>query len=150
MPAVTPAEVTTGPSRRKTGSLSTCTRRYAVARSPASRQWVRVQGGDGGAVLLGQVVVADAQDVVLDARRDQGDLGFEERGDAGRGVQGDREPHAADAVLGHAARLQEAPGLVRAVDLEAAVRDPASRPDRRRAMSVPTRIPQIRTPGQRA
>jgi hypothetical protein len=50
---------------------------------------------------------------------DQGDLGFHELRDAGRGVQGDRGPDPADAVLGHAMTVQEPAGLIGAVHLEA-------------------------------
>ena len=48
---------------------------------------------------LVDVVVADAQDVVLHARGHQRDLRLHELGDARGGVQGDGGPHPSDAVL---------------------------------------------------
>src|SRR5882757_694764 len=81
------------------------------------RTWV--QGGDLGAVGVADVVVADAEHVVLDARRHQCDLWLHELRDTWRGVQGDGRPDPADAVLGHAVALQEPAGFVGAVQLEA-------------------------------
>src|SRR3954469_24618215 len=79
----------------------------------------RVQSGDLGTIGVADVVVSDAEHVVLHTSGDQAHLGFHELRDAGRGVQGNGGPHPADAVLGHAVPLQEAPGLVCTVHLEA-------------------------------
>src|ERR1700733_3931314 len=79
-----------------------------------------VQGGDGGAVGVTDVVVADAEDVVFGAGGDEGDFGFHELGDGWGRVQGDGGPDAADAVFGDGVAAQEVAGLVGAADLEAA------------------------------
>ena len=78
-----------------------------------------VQGGDLGSILVADVVVADAQHVVLHARGHQGDLGLHELGDARGRVQGDGSPDPADAVLGDSTGIEEPPGLVGAVHFEA-------------------------------
>src|SRR5438270_13757792 len=78
-----------------------------------------VQRGDLGPLRIADVVVADSQDVVLHARGDQGDLGLHELGDARGRVKGDGGPDPADAVLGDSVSMEELPGLVGAVDLEA-------------------------------
>ncbi|GAB3880381.1 hypothetical protein GCM10027612_07890 [Microbispora bryophytorum subsp. camponoti] len=79
----------------------------------------RMQGGDLGPLGVVEIVIADAEHVVLHTRGDQRHLRLHELGDAGGGVQGDRRPHPADAVFGHTALLQEAAGGIGAVHLEA-------------------------------
>src|SRR5437868_364179 len=69
------------------------------------RMWM--QRSDLGPLAVTDVVIADAQHVVLHTGGDQRDLGFHELRDTRAGVQGDGRPHAPDAVLGDALALQE-------------------------------------------
>ena len=69
------------------------------------RTWM--QRSDLGPLAVTDVVIADAQHVVLHTGGDQRDLGFHELRDTRAGVQGDGRPHAPDAVLGDAVTLQE-------------------------------------------
>src|SRR5207302_9267096 len=62
------------------------------------RTWM--QRSDLGPLAVTDVVIADAQHVVLHTGGDQRDLGFHELRDTRAGVQGDGRPHAPDAVLG--------------------------------------------------
>src|SRR6202171_1955004 len=78
----------------------------------------RMQRSDLGPLAVSDVVIADAQHVVLHTGGDQRDLGFHELRDTRAGVQGDGRPHASDAVLGDAVALQELARLVSAVHLE--------------------------------
>ena len=58
----------------------------------------RVRHGDGVARLFGEVVAADAQHVGLDSGGDKRNLGVEELGNLGRGVQCDAQPDLAGIV----------------------------------------------------
>src|SRR5438105_7590729 len=80
------------------------------------RTWM--QRSDLGPLAVTDVVIADAQHVVLHTGGDQRDLGFHELRDTRAGVQGDGRPHAPDAVLGEGVALQELARLVSAAHLE--------------------------------
>ena len=70
---------------------------------------------------VGKFVVSEAEDIHLDARRQQRDDRMHVLWNAGCRVQRDRRPHGVDICLRDSALLQEIPRRIRAVHLEALI-----------------------------